>query len=125
MHDHQFNIAGLNVVVNSWFQTELAKLKEKGLPTDKVKPLVIIDIDTLIFHQDLFRDRALKLNQILDEYFKFITIDNKKKYIDNKHTKEYAKRTVITFSHFISNYVKLNKIRRVPKMIIEKGITIF
>ena len=125
LHDHQFNIAGLNVVVNSWFQTELAKLKEKGLPTDKVKPLVIIDIDTLIFHQDLFRDRALKLNQILDEYFKFITIDNKKKYIDNKHTKEYAKRTVITFSHFISNYVKLNKIRRVPKMIIEKGITIF
>jgi hypothetical protein len=124
LHDHQFNIAGLNVIVNSWFQTELAKLKEKGLPTDKVKPLVIIDIDTLIFHQDLFRDRALKLNEILDEYFKFITFDTKRKYLDEEHLKKYAKRTVLTFPLFISNYVAEKKIRRVPKMIMGKGVTI-
>lgn len=124
LHDHQFNIAGLNVIVNSWFQTELAKLKVKGLPIEKVKPLVIIDIDTLIFHQDLFRDRALKLNQILDEYFKFITFDTKRKYLDEEHLKKYAKRTVLTFPLFISNYVAEKKIRRVPKMIMEKGVTI-
>ena len=94
------------------------------MPTDKVKPLVIIDIDTLIFHQDLFRDRVLKLNQILDEYFKFITFDTKRKYLDEEHLKKYAKRTVLTFPLFISNYVAEKKIRRVPKMIMEKGVTI-
>jgi len=125
LHDHQFNIAGLNVIINSWFQTELAKLKEKGLPTDKVKPLVIIDIDTIIFHQDLFRDRTLKLNQILDEYFKFITFDTRRKYLNEEHFKKYAKRTVLTFPLFISNYVANKKIRRVPKMIMEKGVTLF
>lgn len=124
LHDHQFNIAGLNVIVNSWFQTELAKLKEKGLPIDKVKPVTIIDIDTIIFHQDLFRDRTLKLNQVLEDYFKFITFDTKKKYLDEEHFKKYAKRTVLTFPLFLSNYVAEKRIRRVPKMIVEKGVTI-
>ena len=124
LHDHQFNIAGLNVIVNNWFLTELVKLKEKGLPFHKVKPLAIIDIDTIIFHQDLFRDRTLKLNQVLDEYFKFITFDTKRKYLNEEHLKKYAKRTVITFPLFISNYVAEKKIRRVPKMIMEKGVTI-
>ncbi len=124
LHDHQFNIAGLNVIVNSWFQNELIKLKGKGLPIDKIKPLVIIDIDTLLFHQDLFRDRILKLNQVLDEYFKFITFDTKRKYLNEEHLKKYAKRIVLTFPLFLSNYVAEKKIRRVPKMIMEKGITI-
>jgi len=125
LHDHQFNIAGLNVIVNSWFQTELLKLKEKGLPIDKVKPLAIIDIDTIIFHQDLFRDRTLKLNQILDEYFRFITFDKKRKYLNEEHLKKYAERTIITFHLFISNYVAEKGIRRAPNMIIEKGVSIF
>jgi hypothetical protein len=125
LHDHQFNIAGLNVIVNSWFQTELIKLKERGLPTDKVKPITIIDIDTLLFHQDLLRDRVIRLNNIIDEYFRFITFDHKKKYLDQEHVKKYAERTVLTFSLFISNYVFENKISRVPKMIMEKGITLF
>jgi hypothetical protein len=91
LHDHQFNIAGLNLMVNSWFQIELAKLKEKGLVIDKVKPITIIDIDTIIFHQDLFRDRILKLNLVIDEYFKFITFDTKRKYLNEEHLKKYAK----------------------------------
>ncbi len=125
LHDHQFNIAGLNVIVNSWFQKELIKLKKRGLSTDKVKPITIIDIDTIIFHQDIFRDRTLKLNLIINEYFKFVTFDSKRKYLDEEHLKKYAERTVITFSLFISNYVAEKKIRRVPKMIMEQGVKIF
>ena len=124
LHDRQFNVAGLNVIVNNWFQEELKKLKEKGIQVDKVKPLTIIDIDTLIFHQDLFRDKVLKLNLILDEYFKFITFDQKRKYTSKEHVMRYAKRTIMNFSLFISNYVIDHKIRRVPKMLIEKGITL-
>jgi hypothetical protein len=125
LHDHQFNVAGLNVLVNHWFNIELEKLKVKGLFIDKVKPITIIDIDTFIFHQDIFRDRTIKLETVLDEYFKFVTFDSKRKYRDEEHAKEYVKRTVVPFSIFLSNYVAEKKVRRVPKTLMEKGIKLF
>jgi hypothetical protein len=124
LHDRQFNLIGLNYIINAWFKDELGKLKEKGINIDKVKPLTIIDIDTIIFHQDLFRDRTLKMNLILDEYFKYITFDSKRKYVSEEHLKNHVMRTLQNFSLFLANYVSDNKIRRVPKMIMEKGITI-
>lgn len=125
LHDHQFNVAGLNILVNSWFNEELIKLKEKGIVIDKVQPIAIIDIDTLIFHQDILRDRSIKLEIILDEYFKFITFDKKKIYRDQEHVNQYIQRTLIPFSIFLANYVGDKKIRRVPKMLKEKGLELF
>ncbi len=37
LHYHQFDIAGLNVIVNSWFAYELNLLKIKGLNIDRIK----------------------------------------------------------------------------------------
>lgn len=125
LHDHQFNVAGLNVLVNYWFKIELEKLKAKGLLVDKVQPITIIDIDTFIFHQDIFRDRTIKLETVLEEYFKFTTFDKKKKYRDEEHAKQYAKRTVVPFSVFLGNYIADKQVRRVPKMLMEKGIKLF
>lgn len=125
LHDHQFNLAGFNVIVNSWFQLELEKLKENGIFIDNVKPLVIIDIDTLILHQDLFRERKLKLKDILDYYFKFININKKSKNLDVGNLKRFSERELISFPLYISKYVNEKKIRCVPKMLTEKGITLF
>jgi len=125
LHDRQFNVAGLNLIVNSWFQEELQKLKGKGIFIDKVKPITIIDIDTLLFHQDIFRNRILKLNQILDDYFKFITFDQNRKYNNEDHVRKYAKRTVVSFSLFLSNYTSDRKIWKAPKMILDKGASLF
>ena len=124
LHDHQFNLAGLNVITNRWFREELLKLGESGLPIDRVQPIVIINIDSLIFHQDLFRDKTIRLDFIIDEYIKFITFDKKRKYINEDHLKMYAERTVLNFALFLSNYVAENNIKRVPKLIMEKGISL-
>ncbi len=125
LNDHQFNLAGLNVIINSWFQTELVSLKEKGLPVDKIRPLVIIDIDTFILYQDLFRDNILKLNEIIDEFIKFTTLNKKMKYLNEEHRIEHARRTVQTFPLFISNYVDKNCNKRRPKMLEEKILCVF
>ena len=121
LHDQQFNLAGLNVIINNWFNEELIKLKNLGLPIQRVQPITIINIDTLIFHQDLFRVENITSCLIIDEYLKFITFDRKKKYLNDEHLKMHAERTILNFSLFLSNYVAEKNIRKVPKMIMEKG----
>ena len=125
VHDRQFNVAGLNVLVNHWFKTELEKIKLKGININKVKPITLIDIDTFIYHQDIFRDKTIRLEKVIDEYFKFITINTVRRYKDEEHLLRYAKRTVVPFSIFLSNYVGTKKNKQVPKMLLEKGIGLF
>ncbi|MBW8050174.1 MAG: hypothetical protein FVQ77_07525 [Cytophagales bacterium] len=125
LHDHQFNVAGLNVLVNYWFQEEINKLNQLGFNTDRVRPIVIIDIDTLILHQDILRDRTIKLENVLDNYYKFIKFNTKKKYRDEEHATEYRERTVVSFSLFLANYVSKKKIGRIPKMLKEKVFSLF
>ena len=52
LHDNLFNAAGLNKLINFWFNKELEKLSKKGLNIKKVRPLTVIDIDTLIFNKE-------------------------------------------------------------------------
>ena len=60
-----------------------------------------------------------------DEYFKFIAFDFKKKYRDQEHANQFIQRTVIPFSIFLSNFIADKKIRKVPKMLREKGLSLF
>ena len=125
LHDHQYNVPGLNVLVNSWFMGELGKMKERGIDTKNVRQLIIIDIDTLIFHQDILRDRRIKLEEIIDAYIKFITPVMGPKYLTPEELDRAMKRTVVSFSTFLMNYVSDRKLKRIPKMVMSKGISLF
>jgi hypothetical protein len=124
LHDRQFNVVGLNVIINSWFKAEIAKLTEAGLPTNKVKPLVIIDIDTFILHQDLLKDKKIRLESILDKYYEFITFNKNKRYLNEEHMKYYAKRTILPFSYFLSIYLAHSGIFTTPKMLKDKAYSL-
>jgi hypothetical protein len=113
------------VIKSSKIKKILTKPLAQNQGSITVQPITIIDIDTFIFHQDIFRDRTIKLETVLDEYFKFTTFDTKRKYRDEEHAKQYVKRTVVPFSIFLSNYIANKKVRRVPKMLMEKGIKLF
>lgn len=125
VHDHQYDVIGLNKIVNDWFIGEVEKLKTAGLPTHRIQPLVILGIDTLIFNQDLLRERKLKLEELIDAYQKHIQLDTKRKYRDQEHLNVYLKRTIIPFGKFVANYVSDNKLQRIPKMLKEKGFSLF
>lgn len=125
VHDHQYDVIGLNKIVNDWFMDEVQKLKAEGLPTQRIQPLIIVGIDTLIFIQDLLRERNLKLEELIDAYQKHIYLDTKRKYRDQEHLNVYLKRTIIPFGKFAANHVSTNKLQRIPKMLKEKGFTLF
>ena len=126
LHDHQFNLAGLNVIVNSWFQDELKKLEKDGLNIKNVSPLTIIDIDTLIFYQDQFKVRRITLNTLIEGYHKHITYNSKRSYSDLEEKKRHVLKTLNPFSTFLSHYCSVNKIpEHPPKILSEKGFSIF
>ncbi|UYZ65341.1 hypothetical protein [Hymenobacter weizhouensis] len=72
VHDRLYNQPGLNVVVNDWFQAELAKLEQQGLPVHNVRPLIIIDVDTLLAYHEDFRDGRMVFEDVLDEYVAYL-----------------------------------------------------
>ncbi|MEQ8924341.1 MAG: hypothetical protein RLO81_00935 [Fulvivirga sp.] len=125
IHDDQYNLSGLNVIINKWFKEEIKNLEDSGVPVDKVHDLTIIDIDTLIFYQDSFKARKIKLDKVIDEYHKYIKFDRNKKYRDKEHVHEHIKRTVVPFSIFLSNYSHSKGFVGVPSILREKGYSLF
>jgi len=75
VHDRSFNVAGLNVLLNLWFEEEKNILKAHGYPISNVQNLVLIDIDTLIFYKQELQNPSIKLNDLLNGYLKKIRYD--------------------------------------------------
>ncbi|WP_017732415.1 hypothetical protein [Nafulsella turpanensis] len=102
-HDHQYDTPGFNNLIDYWFQDELEVLKEEGLFIHRVKPLTVVNIDSLIFHQvGLAKD--ISLSEVLSAYYEHIKIDPKKRFYDFEEKKAYLMSKTIPFSHFIDQY---------------------
>ena len=114
VHDRLYNQPGLNVVVNDWFQEELAKLAQQGLPVHHVRPLIIIDVDTLLAYHEDFRDGRLVFEDMLEEYVAYL------------HTPAWAgispaadeqrqMQGVHPFALFLENYAEKRDMLGIPK----------
>ncbi|MFV5698108.1 hypothetical protein ACM55H_07025 [Flavobacterium sp. ZT3R17] len=111
-HDHQYDTAGFNELIDFWFQDELLQLAEEGLFIYHVKPLSIVNIDSLIYNQvGLAND--ITLHEILNIYNENKKIEKQKKR-NFKYQQEYDKyledykqmrmSKLIPFSVFIDKY---------------------
>jgi len=125
LHDHMYKVPGLNYMVNQWYLIELQALRDKGLNIDRVQPLTIIDIDTFIFHQDILRSQKIRLDDMIDRYHSYTFLDEKKKYADIEDAKQKMYNKSVSFSTFLSNYAIEKGFYIAPKMIMEKGISLF
>lgn len=119
-----FKTPGMNYIVNKWFQEELKNIQAEGFDVKSIKPLTIVDIDTLIFHQDILRERKIKLHEIFDLYHKFVKYDEKRKYNTLKTANAQALRALQPFALFFSNLAIERKLWRSSRMILDKGITL-
>jgi hypothetical protein len=123
VHDRLYNQPGLNEVVNSWFQTELAELGAKGLPIQYVKPLVIIDVDTILAFHEHFRDGKLVFEDVLDAYLLHINPTNR--VVQSQAELEAViLGTVHPFSLFLENYAHERGLSAVPEQMLYELLNI-
>ncbi|MFN0216984.1 MAG: hypothetical protein ACKVT2_22225 [Saprospiraceae bacterium] len=123
---HQvLNIAGINKLINKWFAEEVEDLKKENLPVDKIRDVVLIDIDTLILCQDHLKKKEIKLIELIDAYIQRCTINKKQKYINEEDAKAYIMNTHIPFSSFVVEICNKKKLNRFPNDFREMGKRIF
>jgi hypothetical protein len=114
VHDRLYNQPGLNVVVNDWFQEELAKLEKEGLPVRNVRPLIIIDADTLLAYHEDFRDGRLVFEEVLEEYVAYLRApawDG----ISEAQDEQRQMQSVHPFALFLENYAEKRDMLGIPK----------
>lgn len=114
VHDRLYNQPGLNVVVNDWFQEELAKLTQKGLPVHNVRPLIIIDVDTLLAYHEDFRDGRLVFEDTLEEYVAYLNAPAWEG-MSAAEDEQRQMQSVHPFALFLENYAEKRDMLGIPK----------
>jgi hypothetical protein len=124
-HDHQYDTPGFNELINFWFQDALLELEEEGLFIHHVKPLSVVNIDSLIFHQ-VGLSNGISLHEMLSLYQ-----DNKKVFKEkkknfksqeeyDKYLEEYKQMRMsklIPFSMFIDKYFHKQNLWKLPPLL--------
>ena len=124
-HDHQYDTPGFNELIDFWFQDALAELAEEGLFINHVKPLSVVNIDSLIYNQVGLASN-IPLHDILNLYHENKKIKKPKK-IQFK-TEEERDRTIeeykqmrmsklIPFSLFIEEYFRKKGLCEPPPLL--------
>lgn len=115
-------MVGLNKIVNHWFQDELAILETKGLSISNVRPITLVDIDTLLVFQDALRFKTVSLDKLIDDYQLYVNTKRRRQVHSEAQAHQAIVDSLIPFSLFVEKRLRLNA---PPKMLLEKGMSIF
>jgi hypothetical protein len=119
-HSSQFDTLGLNKILNKWFLEELIGIEKKRDIKIKVFPLTIINIDSLIYFEDHFRD-TVDLYTVIEEYHRFTTFEEKKKYNSEVQLRISKEKMLIPFSTYFFNYMRDRKMLTPTSFIRDHG----
>lgn len=110
-HDHQYDTPGFNELIDFWFQDALLELAEEGLFIHHVKPLSVVNIDSLIYNQvGLYS--GIQLHEILNLYH-----ENKKVVKEKKRNFKSQEE----YDRFIEEYKQMRMTKLIPfSMFIDK-----
>lgn len=124
LHDHQYDCPGFNELIDSWFQDELLDLKKERISINHVKPLTVINIDSLIYNQVGLSEK-IPLHEVISNYHKFV---KSRPIIKPKNLNDYEgfilSRTV-SFSYYINSYFQKYGARQFPPIVDFLGPELF
>jgi hypothetical protein len=120
VHDFQFTAIGLNKIMDHWFEQELNQIRSGDIDVNKVKPLTIIDIDSLIIYSQYVADEKVSLEEFIDGYRSSITVEPSK-YSSKEAYKRALWNEYASFAYYMSYRYKPN----VKKLFREKGLSLF
>lgn len=115
-----FNTPGINYWINKWHFEELNAIQHKGINIDNVRPLTVINIDSLIIYSDLLNENKIHLDNLIDEYHKLRNIKLKNP-IPEEDLKEKLMDRFIPFDIFAHNYCNDKKLKARPSIFMEMG----
>ena len=110
-HDHQYDTPGFNELIDYWFQDALQDLREGGLFIYHVKPISVVNIDSIIYNQ-VGLTNSISLHDMLKLYHENKKVDkSKRKFKSQEEYNQYLQEfkqlimsKLIPFSLFIDNY---------------------
>lgn len=123
-HHSQYDTGGLNMLAQIWFQEEVEKLETEDLFINRIKPLTIINIDTLLLFENGLRDN-IYLHDAIDLYHEYIKILPGITLKSEDVAKEYVKKPLISFSNFISSEFKNRGLYTIPKALDNLKMDLF
>ncbi|MGN7986050.1 hypothetical protein ACTJKC_01850 [Pedobacter sp. 22226] len=118
VHDHQYNVPGFNRLIDYWFQAEVQILAEEGLFVKRINPLVVINIDSLIYHQVGLASN-IALNQVIKKYVQHTKKESHLKFRSQQEMKSHVLSKQIAFSTFLNEYFQKEGLKKIPP-ILEK-----
>lgn len=124
-HDHQYDTPGFNELIDFWFQDALLELAEEGLFIHHVKPLSVVNIDSLIYNQ-VGLSNGIPLHEMLNLYHENKKVEKPKKknfksqveyeqYLEEYKQMRMSK--LIPFSMFIYKYFHKEGLWKLPPLL--------
>jgi hypothetical protein len=129
VHDSLYSAPGLNYWVYYWFIDEVEKLKSDSRFADfdfnKVMPLTIIEIDTLILYHQYFIENKFNLLKLVEQYHEYVRFDLAGK-LPAELIEEHAMRSALSFSEFVRDHAHSLRLeinfQIINQMLAEYGI---
>ena len=123
-HDHQYDVPGLSSLINYWFQQELEVLKAEGFFIHQIKPLAVVNIDSLIYNSVGLTENT-PLHEVLNAYFNSSKLRAGVKFRTVEEAREFRMSSFNPFSLFIDKYFKKQGIIKVPPILDLVGSALF
>jgi hypothetical protein len=117
IHDRQLDVMGFNKILNYWFQNELEKSKTE-LPISRINPITVIEISNLMLTHEAFRNKSLRLEEIIDRYHFSMKPKNRKQFRSEQEFEKHVLGTGLPFSNFLNHEHFKRKLRRLPRRLI-------
>ncbi|OAV75568.1 hypothetical protein Barb7_00799 [Bacteroidales bacterium Barb7] len=98
LHERIYSNTGLNSIINEWYEESIKEVKSKIEKPERIKPLIIIDLDTLLLLQNLEQGTDFDFKDLLDQYIRKIG------YADNaifKSTYDMVVNKYLSFKDFV------------------------
>lgn len=119
VHSDAFTIFGINQLLKKWFREAC---NEVGIPKKylyKVKPVVLIDSNTLLYLQDRIGAKGTSLEQLIDGYLERTNIPPTPKQ-KLRSAVDYQSKYLIPFAQYIEYTIKTAKPVRAPEAMRQK-----
>lgn len=105
VHSDAFDILGINQIIYQWFKEACTEVGIEKRQVYKIKPVVIIDISTLLYFQEHLNKKHVHLNELIDSYLSRTTIPREMQ-TGFRSAVQYQSRYMISFSHYVNHTIR-------------------